>query len=75
LKIVSVDVKTGLGEFQASRPRVLFARPRAGLGYTNLGMDYAVTADGQRFLANTAFDDGASSNITVFTNWTLGLRK
>jgi dipeptidyl aminopeptidase/acylaminoacyl peptidase len=75
LKVLSVEVKAGLGGFQASRPRVLFARPRGGLGYTNLGMDYAVTADGQRFLANTALEDGVSSSITVLTNWTLGLRK
>jgi len=68
-------VKTGPAGFQASQPQVLFTRPRAGLGYTNLGLDYAVTADGQRFLANTALDEGASSNITVLTNWTSGLKK
>jgi Tol biopolymer transport system component/tRNA A-37 threonylcarbamoyl transferase component Bud32 len=75
LKVVSVEVKPGPGGFQAGRPRVLFTRPRAGLGYTNLGMDYAVSADGKRFLANTAVDDGVSSNITVLTNWSFGLRK
>ena len=75
LKVISVEVKTGPGGFQTSRPRVLFARPSAGLGYTNLGMDYAVSADGQRFLANTALDEGVAANGTVLTNWTLGLRK
>lgn len=75
MKVLSVQVKTGPGAFEASRPQLLFTRPRAGLSYTNRGVDYAVTADGKRFLANTALDEAGSSAMTVLTNWTLGLRK
>lgn len=75
MKVMSVEVKTGVRAFEASRPKVLFARLPGGLGYTNRGVDYAVTADGQRFLANTAVDERGSSAITVLTNWTEGLKK
>ncbi|MDQ6699177.1 MAG: hypothetical protein M3Z36_03210, partial [Acidobacteriota bacterium] len=75
MKVLSVEVKTGRGGFEASQPRVLFGRPRAGLSYTNLAADYAVSADGQRFLANTALEEAGNSTITVLTNWTASLRK
>jgi hypothetical protein len=75
MKVLSVEVKTGSAVFEARRPRVLFTRPRGGLSYTNLGADYVVSADGSRFLANTALDEAGSSAITVITNWTQGLKK
>jgi serine/threonine protein kinase/dipeptidyl aminopeptidase/acylaminoacyl peptidase len=36
---------------------------------------YAVSADGQRFLVNTAPEQSASAPITVVLNWTAGLKK
>ena len=36
---------------------------------------YDVSADGQRFLINTASEQTASASITVVTNWTSGLKK
>ncbi len=75
LKVLSVDVTTGPGVFDASRPKVLFARPRGGLTYMNLAPDYAVTADGQRFVANTALEGAGSTAVTVLTNWSFGLKK
>jgi Protein kinase domain/WD40-like Beta Propeller Repeat len=36
---------------------------------------YAVTADGQRFLVNTISQQATSSPITVVVNWTAGLKK
>ena len=36
---------------------------------------YAVTADGQRFLINTAPEQAASAPITVVVNWTAGVGK
>ena len=36
---------------------------------------YAVTADGQRFLVLAMVGDAASSTITVVLNWTAGLKK
>jgi hypothetical protein len=37
--------------------------------------DYAVTADGQRFLVNTVVDQPTRPALTVILNWTSGLRK
>jgi Tol biopolymer transport system component len=37
--------------------------------------EYAASADGQRFLINTAPEQPASAPITVVLNWTAGLRK
>jgi len=36
---------------------------------------YAVAADGQRFLINTAPEQAASAPITVVVNWTAGVGK
>ena len=36
---------------------------------------FAVSADGQRFLINTASEQSASAPITVVLNWTAGLKK
>jgi len=36
---------------------------------------YAVTADGQRFLVNTAIDDTPDAPITVVLNWTAALKQ
>ena len=36
---------------------------------------YAVTADGQRFLVLVPVGDASSSPITVVLNWTAGLKK
>jgi hypothetical protein len=36
---------------------------------------YAVSADGQRFLINTVPEQAASAPITVVLNWTAGLKK
>jgi hypothetical protein len=37
--------------------------------------DYAVTADGQRFLVNTVVDQPTRPALTVILNWTAGLKK
>ena len=37
--------------------------------------EYAVSADGQRFLINTAPEQAESAPITVVVNWTAGLKK
>ena len=36
---------------------------------------YAVTADGQRFLVNTAVEQKTSSPITLVINWTADLKR
>ena len=36
---------------------------------------YDVTADGQRFLVNTALEESAAAPITVVENWAAGLKR
>src|SRR4051794_39104140 len=71
-KMMAAAVKTADG-FESGVPRMLF-ESSADPMYPNLGIAYAVTPDGQRFLVNAAADDGASP-ITVITNWTAGLKR
>ena len=42
---------------------------------TGLEDRYAVSANGQRFLINSAPEQAASVPITVVLNWTAGLKK
>jgi serine/threonine protein kinase/Tol biopolymer transport system component len=69
-KMMAVTVKTA-GGFEAAAPHMLFQSSTDPL-YPNLGIAYAVTADGQRFLVNTAMDESRVSPITIITNWTAG---
>jgi Tol biopolymer transport system component len=64
--LMSVSVPGG-NAFDAGVPRVLFERrvPVSGNPYRS---NYAVTANGQRFLVNTRIDD-APLPITVVLNW------
>jgi len=50
--------------------RALFEVRRGGPGYV-----YDATADGQRFLVNTAVEQKTSSPITLVVNWTADLKK
>ena len=43
--------------------------------FPNLGIPYAVTGDGQRFLVNAAMDETRASPITIIINWTAGLNR
>jgi hypothetical protein len=71
-KMVAVPVKTA-GGFEPGAPHMLFQSYTDPL-YPNLGIAYAVTADGQRFLMNAAMDGSRVSPITIITNWTAGLK-
>ena len=48
----------------------LFETRAAGTRY-----QYAATADGQRFLIDTASEQAASAPIAVVVNWTAGLKR
>jgi serine/threonine protein kinase/Tol biopolymer transport system component len=64
-KLAAVAIKPGTS-FEAAAPVALFElRP---VRYFDR-MDYAVTADGQRFLVNTLVDEARPARITVVTNW------
>ena len=59
------------GSFEVGAVKLLF-ETRA---VTGLGHPYNLSADGQRFLINTAPEQAASAPITVVLNWTASLQK
>jgi Tol biopolymer transport system component len=68
--LMAVGIKA-LATLEPGTPRRLFST--AGV---SIEMDqYAVTADGQRFLVLVPAGDATSSPITVVLNWTAGLKK
>ena len=71
-KLTAVPVVTGQASFTAGTPRALFdvAVPEPTAPYST---DYAVTADGQRFLVNTVIDQPTRPALTVILNWIAGL--
>ncbi len=72
-KMMAVPLKT-TPRFEAGEPRMLFQSSADPL-FPNLGIPYAVTADGQRFLVNAAIDESRTPPITVITNWTAELTR
>jgi len=73
-KLTVVPVTTDTATFSAGTPRGLFdvEVPEPNPPFTT---DYAVTADGQRFLVNTVIDQPTHPALTVILNWTSGLKK
>ena len=72
-KLMSVPVKAG-ATFETSPPQPLFAIHTNPL--VNLRQQYAVSADGQRFLVNeVAGELGSQSPMTVVLNWPALLKK
>jgi len=50
-------------------------KPLFQMSTTGTNHRYAVSADGQRFLINSALEQATSGPITVVLNWTAGLKK
>ena len=73
-KLTAVPVTTDGATFSAGTPHALFdvEVPEPNPPYPT---DYAVTADGQRFLVNTVVDQPTRPALTVILNWTAGLKK
>ena len=73
-KLTAVPVTTDGATFSAGTPRALFdvEVPEPNPPFPT---DYAVTADGQRFLVNTVVDQPTRPALTVILNWTAGLKK
>lgn len=67
-----VEVNAG-DPFRAGVPKALF-QMRLPMDFDWSSGNYAVTADGQRFLVTTPAGEAASPTITVVLNW-LALRK
>jgi Tol biopolymer transport system component len=73
-KLTAVPVTTDAATFSAGTPRALFDVEVPELN-PPFPTDYAVTADGQRFLVNTVVDQPTRSALTVILNWTAGFKK
>jgi Tol biopolymer transport system component len=73
-KLTAVPVVTDATAFSAGTPRALFDVdvPEPTAPYPT---DYAVAADGQRFLVNTVVDQASRPALTVILNWTAALNK
>jgi Tol biopolymer transport system component len=73
-KLTAVPVTTDRPTFTVGAPHALFdvAIPEPSPPYQT---DYAVTADGRRFLVNTVVDQPTRPALTVILNWTSGLKK
>jgi eukaryotic-like serine/threonine-protein kinase len=70
-KLMAAAVNGKGASFVVGAVKPLFqTRPAPGLRY-----QYDVSADGQRFLINTAPEQSASTPITVVVNWAAGLKK
>jgi len=69
-KMMAVTVRTG-ATFEAGTPQTLF---ETTLDVAFLGPNYAVAADGQRFLLNTPVES-ASAPMTIVLNWPALLKK
>ena len=72
-KLMSVSLRPGL-KFEAGLPEELFEIPVPDI-VPSFPSNYAVTADGQRFLVNTVLQDAVSSPISVVLNWTAELSR
>ena len=71
-KLMVVDIKPG-PPFQAGVPKPLFETRVPTI--TDFRNHYVVTADGQRFLINSMFEERASTPIDVVKNWTKLLKR
>ncbi len=65
--LMAVEVKEVGANFEASVPRLLFAK--AGM------VGYDVSRDGQRFLVGVALEEGSTEPIAVVLNWTADLKR
>ena len=67
-KVVAVEVKANEGELVVGAPQILFKAPISS-PFFPFGMDYDVSADGQRFLISASMEE-AKPPISVILNWT-----
>lgn len=69
---MAVDVNTSGAQFEAGIPKSLFEVPFVPGSHEHA--IYAVSPDGQRFLAVTTTEQQGVPPITVVTNWTADLK-
>ena len=69
-KLMAVEIRAG-ATFEAGAPRPLFQTRYNRADDALLARSYAVSADGQRFLINSAVDQAALAPLTVWLHWTV----
>ncbi len=72
-QMMAVGVKTSGSTFEQGSPIALFKTRIVSAGPMLLGLQYDVTADGQRFLISTMV--GEATPVSVILNWTAGLEQ
>ncbi len=72
-KLMAVQVKPA-PTFEYGLPQPLFETRSINLSF-NVGIEYAVTGDGQRFLVSMPVTGAASAPMTVVLNWEAGVKK
>ena len=73
MEMMAVEVKTG-STFEAGAATPLFDTPFRFVASLLLVDNYAVSADGQRFLINE-HTEASAPPITVVLNWTADLKR
>jgi Tol biopolymer transport system component len=68
-QMIAVPIKTSGATFEQSAPKALF-KTRMLTGLVQSGIEYDVTADGQRFLIGTMVGEANASPVSVILNWT-----
>ena len=72
-KMMAVDIKGEGATFEAGAPKTLFDLRVPT--FTGSQAQFAVTADGQKFLIANTFGENRSEPITVALNWTADLKQ
>jgi serine/threonine protein kinase len=72
-QMMAVDVQTSGATFKYGAPKALFKTHMRWDTPMALGIQYDVTADGQRFLITTMV--GEAAPVSVILNWTAGLER
>jgi hypothetical protein len=70
-KLMAIDVNPDGESFEKGIAKELFEAPLAEERRSN----YAVSADGKRFLLNVRVEDKNKAQFTVMLNWRAGLKK
>lgn len=71
---MAVEVKENGSTLEAGVPKELFEVPFPPEGIARGRNEYAVSADGQRFLVVSAADEMPATPTTVVLNWTAELK-
>ena len=72
-KMIAVGVKGEGPTFEVGAPKALFDLRVPS--FNNPQAQFAVTADGQRFLIANTFGENSSLPVTVVMNWTADLKR